>query len=404
MGIVYMYDSVSLGNIPSWAQIVASYVDGHYANFQQALADFPHAYHVSITVLGTPGARVCDCENGDLTPQQAAAWAHNEVLAGRRPTIYSNISSHPDVVTALAAYNLEFVRDVDWWAAGYTNTPYLAPGSVVTQFSGGMTAPYDISDTNGVWPTPQVVTPPPVQIPTCVGMALGSGGYWLANSKGNVAAHGVTSWGQITTPLNAPLAGIAPHPSGNGYWLVGSDGGVFGFGASKFHGSPSNTKLAKPVVGMAPSPSGNGYWLVASDGGIFSYGDAAFHGSAGGVKLTQPVVGMAATPTGKGYWLVASDGGIFAYGDAQFHGSLGNIKLAKPIVGIASHGNGYWLVGADGGVFSFSEGYYGSTGNIKLAQPVVGITPSSSGHGYGLVAADGGVFAYGDYEFKGAGG
>jgi hypothetical protein len=45
--------------------------------------------------------------------------------------------------------------------------------------------------------------------------------------------------------VNAPIVGIAAHPSGKGYWLACADGGVFGFGAAanEFHG---NVEYVKP--------------------------------------------------------------------------------------------------------------------------------------------------------------
>jgi endoglycosylceramidase len=80
--------------------------------------------------------------------------------------------------------------------------------------------------------------------------------------------------------------------------------------------------LDEPVVGMAPAPTGLGYWEVASDGGIFSFGSAKFYGSMGGKPLDEPVVGMATTssvpvgttPVGSishsGRWLTDADGRV----------------------------------------------------------------------------------------------
>lgn len=165
MATLYMYDAVNPDNIPADAQVVAGYVDGRYNDFQAMVAKFPNALHVPITVFGAPDVRVCDCETGDLTPDQAAAWAKSEVNAGRRPTIYCNISTQPAVVNSLAAQGLQFGRDVDWWAAHYTGTPHLEPGSVATQYADP--GPYDISETDGVWPgVPNSPAPAPAPAPT----------------------------------------------------------------------------------------------------------------------------------------------------------------------------------------------------------------------------------------------
>ena len=142
------------------------------------------------------------------------------------------------------------------------------------------------------------------------------------------------------------LTVTVPTPT-QGYWMVASDGGIFSFGGAGFFGSKGGQPLDKPIVGMSPTPTGQGYWLVASDGGIFSFGDALFYGSKGGQPLDKPIVGMASSPSGHGYWMVASDGGIFNYGDALFYGSKGGQPLTSPIVGMSAtpSGHGYWMVG-----------------------------------------------------------
>jgi hypothetical protein len=220
-------------------------------------------------------------------------------------------------------------------------------------------------------------------------------------------------------PINVDFPGLGPAPaagyfrglalspaSGQGFWLVARDGGVFTIGAAGFFGSMGGQPLNAPVVGIAAHPSGNGYWLVASDGGIFAYGASGFHGSMGGQPLNSPVVGIAAHPSGNGYWLVGGDGGIFAFGAAGFHGSMGGRPLNSPVVGIAAHpsGHGCWLAGGDGGIFAYgSAGFYGSAASVALRRPVVAVCATRSGAGYWLLAGDGGVFAYGDAPYIGNG-
>ncbi|MGQ0521688.1 MAG: hypothetical protein ACT4PX_11140 [Actinomycetota bacterium] len=242
---------------------------------------------------------------------------------------------------------------------------------------------------------------------TRAGRPGGCGGYWSAASDGGVFSFGdATFLGSMGgKPLNSPVVGMAPTPSGAGYWLVATDGGVFSFGDAQFYGSTGAIRLNRPIVGMSATPSGKGYRLVASDGGVFAFGDAQFLGSTGALALNRPMVGMSATPSGKGYWLVASDGGIFAFGDAAFRGSTGALTLNKPVVGMAATGSGagYWLVASDGGIFAFGDApFHGSTGATRLNSNVVGMGATRSGKGYRLVAADGGVFAFGDASFLGS--
>src|SRR5581483_9561709 len=178
----------------------------------------------------------------------------------------------------------------------------------------------------------------------------------------------------------------------------------YGSGSNHFFGSTGNIPLNQPIVGMAPTPTGRGYWLVASDGGIFAFGDATFFGSMGSTKLNKPIVDIVATPSGRGYWMTASDGGIFSFGDAGFFGSTGAIKLVKRIQAMAAtpSGRGYWLVAGDGGVFSFGDAkFYGSAAGSDDKR-IVDIAPSATGAGYYMTASNGAVFAYGDAKFFGA--
>ena len=71
------------------------------------------------------------------------------------------------------------------------------------------------------------------------------------------------------------------------------DGGIFTFGDAEFHRSMGGTPLNAPMVGMSPYPTGHGYWTVALDGGIFAF-DVPFHGSLGGQGIDD-VVTMAGT-------------------------------------------------------------------------------------------------------------
>jgi hypothetical protein len=233
-------------------------------------------------------------------------------------------------------------------------------------------------------------------------------GYWTTTADGRVLTFGdAPAAGSMDgKPLNSPIVGMAPTPSGKGYWLLGADGGIFSFGDARFYGSTGGMRLNKPVVRMAPTPTGNGYWFVASDGGIFSFGDAHFYGSTGSMKLNRPIVGMAPTSTGKGYWLVASDGGIFAFGDARFHGSTGSMVLNSPVISMAPtpDGAGYWLVARDGGLFAFDAPYYGSIPGEQLENypGAVQVRSTEFGKGYYIADANGGISTFGDARFLGA--
>jgi predicted acyl esterase len=141
---------------------------------------------------------------------------------------------------------------------------------------------------------------------------------------------------------------VAPRPVPSlqaiGYWEVAADGGVFSFGSAQFDGSMGGKPLNAPVVGMAPTPTGKGYWEVAADGGVFSFGSAQFDGSMGGKPLNAPVVGMVAGPAtatatftahgsidqayvldaqpGQTLTVVDAEGAVVGHGMADRYGSL----------------------------------------------------------------------------------
>jgi hypothetical protein len=227
-------------------------------------------------------------------------------------------------------------------------------------------------------------------------------GYWVATSDGAVLPFGgAGDYGSMAgKPLNAPIVGMAPTPSGKGYWLLGRDGGIFSYGDATFFGSTGGKPLNAPVIGLAPTPTGGGYWLVAGDGGIFSYGDARFFGSTGGTRLNAPVLGMAPTSSGGGYWLFAKDGGIFSYGNAGFHGSTGSMRLNSPVLGMDADGSGrgYWLTASDGGIFAFDVPFWGSVPGLGLSPypGAIAMRATSTGRGYYILAANGSITFFGD--------
>lgn len=157
--LLTMYDSTDVNAMPSNGDIYAGYMDGRYQTFHLLAALFPGKVYIAITVFGAPGIRVCDCEFGDLTPAQAAAWAKQEIASGNRPTIYCNTSTKGQVDSQLAQFGLMFVRDVDWWEAHYDGIPVLTPGSIAKQYQS--TTDLDTSVVDPSWVGQPVPPPPP---------------------------------------------------------------------------------------------------------------------------------------------------------------------------------------------------------------------------------------------------
>jgi len=168
-----MYDSVWPEGIPGRAWAVAGYADGHYNWTVPQWERFMNSWRLPITVLGGhTGARIVDCERGDLTPGGAALWCTVEIRDHqRRPTVYCNRSTWPAVVQALGTVGLQFGRDVALWLAdpdGVAVLPTTYAGLVAKQYGQGPGAAYDLSVVNPMWvesiavggplPTPPVLT------------------------------------------------------------------------------------------------------------------------------------------------------------------------------------------------------------------------------------------------------
>lgn len=165
---VTMFDSTNPDDIPDEAQIVAGYVDGPDKWPAEGWARFAHAYRVGITIEGTRGVRVGDCEPGALwPPPRAAKWGAGEIAAGLRPTLYVDLANLGDLVVALAGLGVSSAA-VDWWLASWGGGPHRIGTSVATQYASPVSSPpspghYDLSLTNGTWPAgpvPPKPTPP----------------------------------------------------------------------------------------------------------------------------------------------------------------------------------------------------------------------------------------------------
>lgn len=157
-----MFDSTDIDAMPSNGDIYAGYIDGLYQTFHLLAAKFPGKIYIPITVFGAPNVKVVDCESGDLTPAQAAAWAKKEITANRRPTIYCSSDTHTQVVTELLGLGLAFVTDVDWWEAHYDGVAVLSPGSIAKQYQSTTDLDTSIVDPSWLGAAPTPPAPPPV--------------------------------------------------------------------------------------------------------------------------------------------------------------------------------------------------------------------------------------------------
>ncbi len=122
---VTVVDSVSIVRIPGAARRIAAYIDGEYANVQDALTLRPGAQVISITVLGNAFAQVADLEAGALTVTQVAQWLRRARHRGQqRPCIYVEVSRLVSVVNELARLG-EPRSSYRLWSAHWTGDPHI---------------------------------------------------------------------------------------------------------------------------------------------------------------------------------------------------------------------------------------------------------------------------------------
>lgn len=151
-------DAATIAKLIGPNDLVAYYIDGHFAWTEEEKALFPNNQHVTITVLGNP-ADVADCETGDMDPPATARWIRSQRARGYlRPTAYRSLSLMQDLRDSTE----ELVMGKDWdsWVADYDNqTADVYQGSAAKQFKN--TAAYDetVIYDNG-WPHRSVPAAP----------------------------------------------------------------------------------------------------------------------------------------------------------------------------------------------------------------------------------------------------
>jgi hypothetical protein len=259
-----MFDATYPLTIPAAAGVpdyAAGYRDGRWAfAFDQIVSRYPSAVPVSITAIPGSGpssaCQVCDCENGDYTPAQAAAWAAVRLAVGLVPTIYCSFATWAAVQGALNAIGIAVER-VDWWIAAYPGIgAVLYPGSVAHQWIDH--GAYDESVVVEGWrPGRPVAQPPAPPKPHQEGARMFctdpvTGGVWATDETGalyaldgapyiegaNLNTHPNLGAGN---PLN-PCVGIA-------YWKAGGVDGI------AFYTRPTNGK-----GGIAGTPYSQYRW------------------------------------------------------------------------------------------------------------------------------------------------
>lgn len=141
------YDDITASSCPAGGGCYCGYINGKWTPYLDMLRLFSPAIVKSITAINGAAnellADICDMENGDYSPDQAANWCARKIARGDRPTVYCNTSSFTALALALRAIDLVISIDVDWWEARWDNDPTIANNSIGIQFQSNPL--YDVS-------------------------------------------------------------------------------------------------------------------------------------------------------------------------------------------------------------------------------------------------------------------
>src|ERR1017187_3123105 len=132
---VEMFDSVTVGTVPSWARAVAGYTAGSWPTFLPLVRAFPRAYHVSIAIQAYYHAQCLDVEPGDAQPYQVVGWIRVDIRAGfKRPCVYSNLSEWSQIWYDLRQAEVPRSSYLAW-VADWVYHPGLLAGYDAQQWS-----------------------------------------------------------------------------------------------------------------------------------------------------------------------------------------------------------------------------------------------------------------------------
>ena len=143
--------AATFGGLPFDA--VAAYVNGIYANYARARAEFGGRKPLlAIDVNGQGAGNTGDFESGDMSPTEAGSWAKGRIRAGvSRPVIYSSVSNWPAIMSSLRAAGLSRGH-VRIWTAHYTGRAHLCSSACAA----GVTGTADATQ----WGSPGTLPPP----------------------------------------------------------------------------------------------------------------------------------------------------------------------------------------------------------------------------------------------------
>ena len=120
---IVMYDADDDTQFPRGAQAYAGYVNGRIAsqpNFAWIVAEFPHAFHLSITLNASEDADTLDVEAGAASVADVPGWYDRQRARGlERPCIYASASTMQTGIVPLIRSGRIARPLVRLWSAHY---------------------------------------------------------------------------------------------------------------------------------------------------------------------------------------------------------------------------------------------------------------------------------------------
>jgi hypothetical protein len=130
---IIMYDSDDDSQFPRGAQAYAAYVDGNLAsqpNYDWVKAEFPNAFHLSITVFPDRDADCLDVENGAASPADVPGWYERQRKRGiTRPCLYASASLMQAAIIPVVRSGRIARPLVRLWSAHYAGQHICGPAS-----------------------------------------------------------------------------------------------------------------------------------------------------------------------------------------------------------------------------------------------------------------------------------
>jgi hypothetical protein len=218
---------------------------------------------------------------------------------------------------------------------------------------------------------PTAAGPCPVSLrqPGRAMVAIPTGGYYVLNGNGSVAAYnGAPSYGSPS--FDSDLArDIAVMPAADGYVVLTGIGVVFKFGSAaapdKLGPLPNPYFPGNDIArAIAITPDGKGYVVLDGHGTVWKFGTAATGPLAALASPSWPADdvarSIAVTPDGQGYVVLDNFGGVWKYGTAA-QGAVGSgatrylgADIARDIVLVSLFGQsiGYYVLDGRGNIWS----------------------------------------------------